>query len=135
MSRAEVALVTGANQGIGREIARQLGAEGMIVYLGARDAERGRAVVSELTDTGVDVRFVQLDVTDQAQVNAAALRVGEEFGVLDVLINNAGSGGSRPKVEETTADDFTAVMDVNLLGAVRMTHALLPLLHKAQCPR
>lgn len=72
--RGEIALVTGANKGIGREIARRLAAEGMTVYLGARDPERGRSAERELACDGADVRILQLDVTDQAQVDAAPLR-------------------------------------------------------------
>ncbi|MGW7487033.1 SDR family NAD(P)-dependent oxidoreductase [Streptomyces sp. NPDC054786] len=135
MTSADIAVVTGANQGIGREVARLLAAEGMVVYLGARDHERGHAAAHELSSDGADVRFVQLDVTDQSQVDAVARKIGEQFGRIDVLVNNAGTGGSRPTVEETTAHDFTAVMDVNLLGAVRTTHALLPLMRKAEHPR
>ncbi|WP_438490213.1 SDR family NAD(P)-dependent oxidoreductase [Streptomyces sp. S186] len=134
MTIADIAMVTGANQGIGREVARQLAAAGMVVYLGARDPERGRTAARELSTAG-NVRFLPLDVADQAQVDAAARTIEAECGRLDVLVNNAGIGGTRPAVEETVADDFTEVMDVNLLGAVRTTHALLPLLHKAQHPR
>ncbi|QHC22792.1 SDR family NAD(P)-dependent oxidoreductase [Streptomyces sp. GS7] len=135
MTSADIAVVTGANQGIGREVARQLAAAGAVVYLGARDPERGRDVARELSAGAGDVRFAPLDVTDQSQVDALARRVEAECGRLDVLVNNAGIGGTRPAVEETTADDFAGVMDVNLLGAVRTTHALLPLLHKSQHPR
>ncbi|WP_329330909.1 SDR family NAD(P)-dependent oxidoreductase [Streptomyces sp. NBC_01454] len=135
MTTADIAMVTGANQGIGREVARQLAAVGMVVYLGARDRERGRAAARELSAGGADVRFVPLDVADQSQVEAAARTIEAECGRLDVLVNNAGIGGTRPAVEETTADDFTDVMDVNLLGAVRTTHALLPSLHKGRRPR
>ncbi|MFF0628825.1 SDR family NAD(P)-dependent oxidoreductase [Streptomyces sp. NPDC004296] len=134
MTIADIAMVTGANQGIGREVVRQLSAAGMVVYLGARDPERGRTAARELSAAG-DVRFMPLDVADQSQVDAAARTIEAEWGRLDVLVNNAGIGGTRPAVEETTADDFTDVMDVNLLGAVRTMHALLPLLHKAQRPR
>ncbi|MFE0379302.1 SDR family NAD(P)-dependent oxidoreductase [Streptomyces inhibens] len=113
--------------------AHDLAAEGMVVCLGARDHGRGRA--RELSSGGADVRFVQLGVTDQSQVDAVAREIGEEFGRIDVLVNNAGIGGSRPEVEETAAHDFTAVMDVNLLGAVRTTHTLLPLMRMAEHPR
>ncbi|WP_189308460.1 SDR family NAD(P)-dependent oxidoreductase [Streptomyces albospinus] len=135
MTSADIALVTGANQGIGREVVRQLAAAGAVVYLGARNPERGRAVAHELSAGTGDVRFAHLDVTDRSQVDALAQRIGAEHGRLDVLVNNAGIGGTRPAVEETTADDFCDVMDVNLLGAVRTTHALLPLLHKSHRPR
>ncbi|MGH7881936.1 MAG: SDR family NAD(P)-dependent oxidoreductase [Candidatus Dormibacteraceae bacterium] len=97
--------------------------------------ERGRTAAEELARDGADIRYAELDVTKQAQVDAVARRIGAEFGRLDVLINNAGIGGTRPAVEDTIAEDFADVMDVNLLGAVRMTHALLPLLHKARHPR
>ncbi|MFE7314304.1 SDR family NAD(P)-dependent oxidoreductase [Streptomyces sp. NPDC057555] len=134
MTIGNIAVVTGANQGIGREVARQLAAAGMVVYLGARDPQRGRAAARELSADG-EVRFMPLDVADQLQVDAAARTIEAEWGRLDVLVNNAGIGGTRPAVEETTADDFTEVMDVNLLGAVRTTRAFLSLLHKARHPR
>ena len=84
-------MVTGANKGLGREIARRLAAEGMVVYLGARDEKRGRAAAEDLGVEGGDVRFLQLDVTDQAQIDAAVARLEAEIGRLDVLVNNAGN--------------------------------------------
>src|SRR5713226_8841248 len=95
----KTALVTGANKGIGFETARQLAQLGFTVWLGSRDQERGEAAVKELTDDG-DVRFVSLDVTDAESVRAAVVRIGEETGALDVLVNNAGTavaeGEGRP---------------------------------------
>ena len=85
----QTALVTGANKGIGFETARQLAQLGFTVWLGCRDQERGESAAKELADDG-DVRLVILDVTDAESVRAAAVRIGDETGALDVLVNNAG---------------------------------------------
>ncbi len=134
---ATVALVTGANKGIGRETARRLAALGWTVWLGARNADRGTRAVQDLTDAqpGADVRFVQLDVTSDASVADAVSRVEEASGRLDVLVNNAGIGGGFAGAREATPADFIAVYDVNLLGPVRVTRAFLPLLDRSQRPR
>ncbi|MFD7450306.1 SDR family oxidoreductase [Kitasatospora sp. NPDC059827] len=130
--RGEVALVTGANKGIGKEIARRLAREGMTVYLGARDQERGRAAEAELLAQGLDARFVRLDVTDQAQVEAAAERIGADADRLDVLVNNAGI-----VVEwgvPTTgigAAQMREAFEVNVFGNVAVTQACLPLLERS----
>jgi NAD(P)-dependent dehydrogenase (short-subunit alcohol dehydrogenase family) len=129
-------LITGANKGLGFETARQLVAAGHTVYVGSRDAERGRAAVASLHSP--DARFIPIDVTDDASVEAAATAV-EADGGLDVLINNAG-------VEARTADngvigaaDLTAGMvrrlfETNVYGVVRVTHAFLPLLLRSAAP-
>jgi NAD(P)-dependent dehydrogenase (short-subunit alcohol dehydrogenase family) len=132
----KVALVTGANKGIGREVARQLGELGMTVLATARDPERGGRTVEELRAGGADVRFLQLDVTDQAGAQAAARRVAEEFGRLDVLVNNAGVAadfGSRPS--EVDAETLRRTHEVNVVGVVAVTHAMLPLLRRAPAAR
>lgn len=132
------ALITGANKGIGRETARQLLAQGWRVWIGSRDPERGAAAVAGLAGTAADhageVRLVQLDVTDDTSV-AAAADVLKRAGGLDVLINNAGVGGPRKAAADTVAGDFLATYGVNLLGPVRMTQALLPLLRESARPR
>ena len=136
-----VALVTGANKGIGRQIARQLGKLGMMVLVGARDEGRGREAARELGGEGIDARFVRLDVTDQETVDAAARHIDEEFGRLDVLVNNAGipAGGgwaTTPlRATEYTADLVRAVYEVNVLGAVAVTHAMIPLLRRSSSAR
>jgi NAD(P)-dependent dehydrogenase (short-subunit alcohol dehydrogenase family) len=129
------ALVTGANKGLGLEAARQLGALGWTVIVGARDPGRGNQAVAGLVAGGADARFVQLDVTSDESVEAAADQVAQDVGRLDVLVNNAGIIGSRAEPLDTVPGDFLACYGVNLLGPVRVTHAFLPLLRKAELPR
>ncbi len=128
----EVAVVTGANKGLGREIARHLAAEGMIVYLGARDETRGRAAAEDLSIEGGDVRFLQLDVTDQAQIDAAVARLEEEDGRLDVLVNNAGILLElETPVTDAGEEQLRETFAVNLIGAVAVTRASIPLLRRS----
>ncbi|WP_432487206.1 SDR family NAD(P)-dependent oxidoreductase [Kineococcus sp. SYSU DK018] len=122
-------LITGANRSLGFETARRLTAAGHTVLLGARDPERGRAAAERL-----GARFVHLDVTDDASVAAAAADVAEREGALDVLVNNAGVPGPLVPVEELTAAAADAVLDVNVVGVVRVTHAFLPLLRRSVNP-
>ncbi|MBC2877877.1 MULTISPECIES: SDR family NAD(P)-dependent oxidoreductase [Streptomyces] len=134
--RGEVALVTGANKGIGREIARRLAAEGMTVYAGSRDPDRGALAVAALNTGDSDVRFVQLDVTDAEQARAAARRIDEEHGKLDVLVNNAGTVGTwGAAVDDVTADDVRDTFEVNVLGVINVTHACIPLLLRSSTGR
>jgi NAD(P)-dependent dehydrogenase (short-subunit alcohol dehydrogenase family) len=132
----KTALVTGANKGIGFETARQLAQLGFTVWLGSRDQERGEAAVKELTDDG-DVRFVSLDVTDAESVRAAVVRIGEETGALDVLVNNAGTAVAEGEGRPSTVrpETIQRTLDVNFYGALRVTQAFLPLLQKAQAGR
>jgi len=118
-------LVTGANKGLGFETARRLIAEGHTVWMGARDAGRGRRAADELGG-----RFVQLDVTDDDSVQAAAGLVED----LDVLINNAGIAGPYKQQGDFTAGDLAAVYATNVFGVVRVTHAFLPLLARSDNP-
>jgi NAD(P)-dependent dehydrogenase (short-subunit alcohol dehydrogenase family) len=122
-------LVTGANKGLGRETARQLIAHGHTVYLGARDQQRGEQAARELGGIPLVV-----DVTDEASVAAAAQRVADEVGHLDVLVNNAGIAGGFVPLAETTAADLLRVYDTNVFGVVRMTGAFLPLLERSAAP-
>jgi NAD(P)-dependent dehydrogenase (short-subunit alcohol dehydrogenase family) len=118
-------LITGANKGLGYEAARRLLAAGHDVWMGARDAQRGRAAAEELGG-----RFVALDVTDEASVAAAAEAVGE----LDVLVNNAGILGAHKPVPDVAAEDVAHVLDTNVLGVVRVTRAFLPALERSANP-
>ena len=125
-----VALVTGANKGIGLETVRRLVGAGHRVYLGARDAERGRAAADT---AGAD--FVQLDVTSDNSVRRAADTVERAEGHLDVLVNNAGITGPVRDVHEYEGDDMAAVLMTNVVGYVRVIHAFLPLLERSSDPR
>lgn len=134
-----LALVTGGNKGIGLAVVRGLAARGFTVLLGARESEAGRAAAGAVDG---DVRPVQLDVTSQADVDALAARVREEFGRLDVLVNNAGAStltfrpiDHLPKPTEETVDDIRNVYEVNVFAVVRILSAFLPLLDKAEAPR
>lgn len=134
----KVALITGANKGIGFETAKQLGAKGMTVLIGARDPGRGQQAVADLRENGIDAHFVQLDVTDDASVAEAAEHIEKDFGRLDVLINNAGTASvarKRTQPSETSLEDMKAVYEINVFGVVRVTNAMLPLLQKAESAR
>jgi NAD(P)-dependent dehydrogenase (short-subunit alcohol dehydrogenase family) len=129
-----VALITGANKGIGREIAAQLAALGMTVVLGARDKGRGEEAAAAL---GVDtVHPVELDVTKPDTVRAAAEFIDARFGQLDVLVNNAGITGG-PGQEPSTAqlDTVRTVFETNYFGVITVTNAMLPLLLRSPSPR
>ncbi len=122
-------LVTGGNKGLGYETARRLIALGHSVIICARDREKGEAAAQRL-----GARFVQLDVTNDASVNAAAAWLQQQPGGLDVLINNAGIAGARTPVPDVTAEETRVVFDTNVFGIVRVTHALLPLLRASKNP-
>ncbi|MFF4807139.1 SDR family oxidoreductase [Micromonospora chersina] len=132
-----IALITGANKGIGLATARQLGVRGMTVLVSARDAARGREAADKLRAEGVDARFVPLEVTDAASIAAAAELVEREYGHLDVLVNNAGiiraDGAGLPS--QTTLDTLREVYETNVFGVVAVTNALLPLLRRASAAR
>jgi NAD(P)-dependent dehydrogenase (short-subunit alcohol dehydrogenase family) len=135
MSERTIALVTGANKGIGYEIAAGLGALGWTVGVGARDDARREAAVEKLRADGVDAFGVPLDVTDDASVTAAAALL-EARGRLDVLVNNAAVTGGMPQ-EPTTVDPAVvrAVVETNVIGVIRVTNAMLPLLRRSASPR
>jgi NAD(P)-dependent dehydrogenase (short-subunit alcohol dehydrogenase family) len=128
------ALITGANKGLGFETARRLADLGWTIHLGARDTERGKQAAAQLSESGGDVRFVQLDVTSDDSVTRAFDTL-EPLGALDVLVNNAGIlGAGRRNPIETGPQDFLACFGVNLLGPVRVTHTMLPLLERSERP-
>jgi NAD(P)-dependent dehydrogenase (short-subunit alcohol dehydrogenase family) len=132
MTDTTIALVTGANKGLGRETVRRLADLGWTVLLGSRDADRGAAAAAELDG---DVHAVAIDVTDDHSVATAAKEIEERWGRLDVLVNNAGITGAHVAPADTTADHLRAVFETNTFGAVRVTHALLPLLERSAAPR
>lgn len=136
MNTTKIALVTGANKGIGKEIARQFGEAGFTVLAGSRDLHRGELAVKELVGEGLDVVGIQLEVTDAASVRAAAERVTAEYGRLDVLVNNA---AIIPAGDDAVSRIETGVLrsafETNVLGLVGVTQAFLPLLRKAEAAR
>ncbi|MBT2545280.1 SDR family oxidoreductase [Streptomyces sp. ISL-44] len=136
MSERTIALVTGANKGIGYEIAAGLGALGWSVGVGARDDQRRTTAVARLRAAGVDAFGVPLDVTDDASVTAAARLIEKQAGRLDVLVNNAAITGGMPQ-EPTRVDPATirTVVETNVIGVIRVTNAMLPLLRRSASPR
>ncbi|MEU5908781.1 SDR family NAD(P)-dependent oxidoreductase [Micromonospora sp. NPDC047467] len=136
MSERTIALVTGANKGIGYEIAAGLGALGWRVGVGARDDQRRETAVAKLRAGGVDAFGVPLDVTDDASVAAAARLLETEAGGLDVLVNNAGITGGEPQHPVgVDIETVRAAVEVNVIGVVRVVEAMLPLLRRSASPR
>jgi NAD(P)-dependent dehydrogenase (short-subunit alcohol dehydrogenase family) len=134
---ARIALVTGANKGIGRAIASRLAELGMTVLVAARDPSRGAETATGLRSTGGDAYPLTLDVTDPAGIAAAAAEVADRFGRLDVLVNNAGVAGDRAGQRPGAVDlaAVRAVFETNLFGVIAVTEALLPLLRRSAAGR
>jgi NAD(P)-dependent dehydrogenase (short-subunit alcohol dehydrogenase family) len=130
-----IALITGANKGIGFETARILGTRGITVLAGARDGARGAAAEAALREDGIDARLVLLDVTDPASARKAADLIDAEYGRLDILVNNAGIATSGGPPSETSLDGMREVFETNVLGVIAVTNAMLPLLRRAPSPR
>ncbi|MEU3617942.1 SDR family oxidoreductase [Streptomyces sp. NPDC006872] len=130
-----IALVTGANKGVGRAIAQALAELGNTVYLGARDEERGKAAEAELREAGLDARFVKLDVTDEASVRLAAKHIEEEHGRLDILVNNAGISTPWRTPSQTPLDEVRSTFETNVFGYITVTNATLPLLRLSDAAR
>jgi len=131
-----IVLVTGANKGIGLELARQLGKAGHHVLLGARDEARGRAAAKTLQDEGIAVRFVTIDLSDSASLKAVAADIEANEGRIDILVNNAGvaiQGDGLPG--STGLDVVRRTFETNFFGTVAVTQALLPLVKKSSAGR
>lgn len=137
----KVALVTGANQGIGLETVRQLAERGIKVLLGARDREEGEKVVADLRAEKLDVEFLLLDITDQEQRDDAAKVIEEKFGKLDILVNNAavdleGSAeGTAKPASETALETYRETFETNFFSMIALTQKLLPLIRKSGAGR
>ncbi|MEO5534507.1 MAG: SDR family NAD(P)-dependent oxidoreductase [Pseudolysinimonas sp.] len=124
-----ISLITGANKGLGFETARRLAGAGHTVYVGARDSSRGQSAAQS-----IGARFVQLDVTDQESVDAAARAIEQAEGHLDVLVNNAGIGGPYRPAPEIGGTEMRDVFETNVFGVVRVTQAFIPLLERSANP-
>lgn len=144
MTQQRIALVTGANQGVGFQVAKELVANGVTVFVGSRDLGRGEAAVVEI---GPGAIAIQLDVTDTASIAAAADRIRAEIGHLDLLVNNAGISktteralgsaeyASSSKASNASLDEIRAVWEVNVFGALAVYQAMLPLLRESEDAR
>lgn len=124
-----IVLITGGNKGLGFETAKVLQQKGYNVYIGSRDAERGRQAADEL-----GVKYVQLDVTDDISIQQAYLQIQDREGRLDILINNAGISGGFKKPADLTVNDVQQVYNTNVFGIVRMMQTFIPLLEKSEQP-
>jgi NAD(P)-dependent dehydrogenase (short-subunit alcohol dehydrogenase family) len=137
-SQKKVALITGANKGLGLEMARQLGKEGVTVIMGARHAARGAAAAEALRSSGLDVEFLQLDVTNPADRKTAAAFIEKKYGRLDILINNAGistEGFGTIKPSQVPPETLHTIFETNFFAPVQLTQTLLPLLKKSDAGR
>jgi len=136
ISSHRIALVTGANKGIGLEIARQLAQAGVVVILGARDAGRAKAALDDLLSQGLKAQAVPLDLDDHASIAAAAETIRAEHGRLDILVNNAGIVDAADGPPGTASlDAVRRIMETNFIGALAVTQAMLPLLREASAAR
>jgi len=136
LANKRIALVTGANKGIGYETARQLANQGLTVLLGARDAQRGQDAAAKLQGEGLDVQFLQLDVNDPATYQTARRFIEDNFGKLDVLVNNAGIAlDLAQKPSEVDGQTLRKTFDVNFFGTIAITQTLLPLIRKSDAGR
>ena len=127
-----IALITGANKGIGYEVARQLGQAGVTVLVGARNAELGESAAAHLRAAGADATFIELDVTNPATIATAAETIRQRHGRLDILVNNAGISDKRdgpPGVADPNA--VRRVLEVNFFGVLAVTQAMLPLVRNS----
>ncbi|HLA95484.1 MAG TPA: SDR family oxidoreductase [Pyrinomonadaceae bacterium] len=135
----KIALITGANRGIGFETARQLGKQGIKVLIGARSEEKGKEAETTLKAEGLDVEYINIDVDNTATHAAAAKEIEDKYGKLDILINNAGiflkeefdANGVPVPASKTSAETFRKTFDTNFFNTIDVTQALLPLVKKS----
>lgn len=135
----KIALITGANKGIGLETAKQLGEKGMLVLIGARSLEKANSAVASLTNKGIEAKAIQLDVTKGTDIDNAVQQIEKEYGRLDVLVNNAGiiQGESfqGDSTQEVALADLHDTFNTNLFGVVNLTQKALPLIKKSEAGR
>ena len=140
-SEQKIALITGANRGIGFETARQLGQQGIKVLLGARSAEKGKEAAGKLKAEGLDVEFINLDVDNTETHASAAKEVEDKYGKLDILINNAGifidetENGAPVGASKTSSEIFRKTFDTNFFNTIAVTQEFIPLVKKSDAGR
>ncbi|CAF0994721.1 unnamed protein product [Rotaria sordida] len=127
----KIVLITGANKGIGFEVARQLAQKGFQVLLGSRDEQRGKKAVEQLLSENLSVSLIQIDVTNQTSIDAAINEITNKYGYLDILINNSGIYIKEPRPSQLTLDIFQDNFNVNFFGAFFVTKSFLPLIRKS----
>ena len=135
----KVALITGANKGLGFGIARKLGQQGITMLIAARDEKKGREAVDKLQSEGIEAYFIPLDVSDHSSIESAYDAIAERFGKLDILVNNAGvnlefSAGI-PAPSQVSLDVLKQTFEINFFGVVAVTQAMLPLIRKSDAGR
>ena len=135
MADQKIALITGANKGIAKEIARQLGAKGLTVLIGARDEKRGAETAAELKNEGINAYAITLDVTNQTSIDEAAGKIENDYGKLDVLINNAGIALDQVPPSQLDMEILRRTYETNVFGVFAVTKAMLPLLKKSEAGR
>ncbi|MGZ4984258.1 MAG: SDR family NAD(P)-dependent oxidoreductase, partial [Chthoniobacterales bacterium] len=137
MTTKKIALVTGANKGIGLETVRQLAGKDITVLLGARDMKKGEEAAEKLRKEKLDVRALEIDVSNSASIQKAAKEVEREFGQLDILINNAGVmlDDEKKMASEQSLETWRKTFETNLFGLIETTNAFLPLLRKSEAGR
>jgi NAD(P)-dependent dehydrogenase (short-subunit alcohol dehydrogenase family) len=134
----KVALITGANRGIGLETARQLGKLGVTVLVAARELQKAEEAAAELKGEGIDARAVKLDVVSEADIQALVAKIDKDFGRLDILVNNAGimiDSRAGNQTSKTSPKQLRETFETNLFSVVALTQALLPLLRKSEAGR
>ena len=137
-NQKKVALITGANKGLGFEMAKQLGETGVTVIVGSRDPQKGEEAAGKLRASGIDAQFLKLEVTNPDDRAAAAEFMAKKFGKLDILINNAGisnEGFGAIKPSQVSPDILHSVFETNFFAPVALTQTLLPLLMKSDAGR
>jgi NAD(P)-dependent dehydrogenase (short-subunit alcohol dehydrogenase family) len=137
MSSKKIALITGANKGIGLETARQLGQQDITVLAGARDQAKANKAAEELRKERLDAHGIVIDVNDADSIQKAAARIGRDYGRLDILVNNAGVMIDDPKKKpsEQSLEVWRKTFETNLFGLIGTTQAMLPLLRKSAAGR